>query len=330
MATDGTNTNEHAIEAHGLVKSFDETRAVDGVDLAVKRGAVTALLGPNGAGKTTIVRMLTTLLRLDAGSATVGGFDVVKNPQSVRTKIGLTGQFTAIDELLTGRENLEMIGRLAHMDSARIKQQAANLLERFDLVDAGDRPANTYSGGMGRRLDLAASLVADPDVLFLDEPTTGLDPRSRNEVWKMIEEMVGRGTTVLLTTQYLDEADQLADTIVVIDHGKVIAQGAPDDLKAEIGGERLSLTLADAAAADRAAEVLNRTHSELEQVDSEQNMLTVQLTKGPMEVATAMKAIDDAGIEIVEVVVSRPTLDDVFLSLTGEHVSEDADEEDAR
>ncbi len=315
-----------AIDAAGLRKSFGSTVAVDGIDLHVEAGGVTALLGPNGAGKTTTVRMLATLLRIDSGSARVAGFDVQREGDKVRMAIGLTGQFTAVDELLTGRENIEMIGRLARLDKAVARRRAGELLERFDLADAAERRSGTYSGGMRRRLDLAASLVASPKVLFLDEPTTGLDPRSRNEVWTMIEELVAGGSTVLLTTQYLDEADQLADTIVVIDHGRVIAQGTPGDLKGDVGGERLELTFAGRAACDAAAEAVVGAHGEIESVGEDECNLTIQLSKGPLEIATLLQAVDAAGIEIEDVVVQRPTLDDVFMALTGEHVSEPDDD----
>ncbi|MBI5311150.1 MAG: ATP-binding cassette domain-containing protein [Actinobacteria bacterium] len=326
MSAAPATNSDAAIVAEGLVKSFGETNAVAGVDLSVARGSVTALLGPNGAGKTTTVRMLTTLLSIDAGSASVAGFDVVGAPGEVRRRIGLTGQFTAIDELLTGRENLEMIGRLARMPKAAAKSRAGELLERFDLAAAADRNASTYSGGMSRRLDLAASLVAEPEILFLDEPTTGLDPRSRLAMWGLIEELVDRGTTVLLTTQYLDEADQLADEVVVIDHGRVIARGTSDELKDDIGGERLELKLKDAARTGAASAELSRGGAEVIGSDESEGTVTAALTRGPLEVADLIKQLDGAGFALDEVVVHRPTLDDVFLSLTGEHVEGGEDE----
>lgn len=312
-----------AIQATGLTKHFGETKAVDGVDLTVKTGTVTALLGPNGAGKTTTVRMLTTLLRPDGGSAEVAGLDLAKQPNGVRAKIGLTGQDTAVDELLTGRENLVLIGRLARMEKSAVAPRADDLLKRFDLAAAADRPAGTYSGGMRRRLDLAASMIAEPEILFLDEPTTGLDPRSRLGMWELIEELVERGTTVLLTTQYLDEADQLADEIVVIDHGRVIARGTSDQLKDQVGGERLEFKLKDAAAIDRAAALIESQNCEVAERDADDGTVTAALTDGPRQVARLIDLLEEGGIEIDEVFVHRPTLDDVFLKLTGEHVEED-------
>ena len=238
---------ENAVEAHGLVKEFGDVKALNGIDLVVPRGQVVGLLGPNGSGKTTTVRILATLLKATAGSAKVAGFDVAKQADDVRRSIGLTGQYAAVDEFLTGRENLRMFGGLYHLDANYVQSRSDELLEKFDLTDAANRPAKTYSGGMRRRLDLAASLIAKPGILFLDEPTTGLDPRSRIGLWNVITELVAEGTTVLLTTQYLDEADQLADDIVVIDHGKVIAHGTSSQLKDQIGGDRLEITLKDEA-----------------------------------------------------------------------------------
>jgi ABC-2 type transport system ATP-binding protein len=323
--------NDFAVRAAGLTKSFGETKAVVGVDFEVPRGTVTALLGPNGAGKTTTVRMLATLLSIDSGVATVGGVDVAKDPNGVRGLIGLTGQDTAVDELLTGRENLVMIGRLARLPKALAQERAQRLLERVELIDAADRKAQTYSGGMRRRLDLAASMIAEPEVLFLDEPTTGLDPRSRNAMWEQIEELVGRGTTVLLTTQYLDEADQLADDIVVIDHGRVIARGSADELKDEVGGQRLEFRLgadAGAEAAEAAEAKLLERRVDVVEVDHEERRITVALTEGPSQIASLINLLDDAGITVEEVFVHRPTLDDVFMTLTGEHV-EDHEQEAA-
>lgn len=320
-----SNFGEAAIRATGLTKNFGETCAVAGVDLTVKRGTVTALLGPNGAGKTTTVRILTTLLKPDSGSANVAGHDIAGEPGAVRARIGLTGQFTAIDELLTGRENLVMIGRLARMAKPDAERRADELLARFELADAADRRAGTYSGGMRRRLDLAASLIANPEVLFLDEPTTGLDPRSRLGMWELIEELVAQGTTVLLTTQYLDEADALADEIVVIDHGRVIARGTSDSLKDEIGGERLELRLKDPAQSAQASARLTREGVEVIGADEAGGAITVALTRGPVEVAELIQTLDGDGFALDEITVHRPTLDDVFLTLTGQHV-EDADE----
>src|SRR4051812_19432336 len=247
---------EPAIATSGLTKSFGDVRALDGVDLEVPQGTILGLLGPNGAGKTTAVRVLTTLLKPDSGTARVAGLDVVKDAAELRQQIGLAGQYAAVDELLTGKENLTMVGRLYGMPRGSARQRATDLLERFELTEAAERPAKTYSGGMRRRLDLAAALVAQPPVLFLDEPTTGLDPRSRLSLWETIEDAVAGGTTVLLTTQYLDEADRLADSIAVIDHGRVIAEGTSDDLKARVGGDRLELTLEDSSQCAESIEVL--------------------------------------------------------------------------
>jgi len=315
-----------AIKASGLVKKFGETVAVDGVDLTVERGTVTALLGPNGAGKTTTVRMLTTLLRPDGGYAEVAGIDLAKDANGVRRKIGLTGQDTAVDELLTGRENLVLIGRLGRMSATDAKSRADTLLTRFGLADAADRNASTYSGGMRRRLDLAASLITEPEILFLDEPTTGLDPRSRLDMWDQIEELVERGTTVLLTTQYLDEADKLADEIIVIDHGRVIARGTSDELKDQVGNERLEFKLADLAALDRVEQLIKSDGLELTDRSDEDLTITIALTDGARQISKLIDRAENDGISIKEVFVHRPTLDDVFLMLTGEHV-EHADED---
>lgn len=327
MSSAQTIDTEIAVSVRGLTKSFGETKAVVGVDFEVPRGTVTALLGPNGAGKTTTVRMLATLLKIDSGSATVGGVDVASDPNGVRGRIGLTGQDTAVDELLTGRENLVMIGRLARLERAEAERRAAALLERVELEDAADRKAQTYSGGMRRRLDLAASMIAEPEVLFLDEPTTGLDPRSRNGMWKQIEELVGRGTTVLLTTQYLDEADQLADDIIVIDHGRVIARGSADQLKSQVGGQRLEFRLAGSDELAAAAAKLEAQGIEVVERDQREYRVIVALTEGARQVARLIELVEGAGITIEEVFVHRPTLDDVFLTLTGEHVEEGESEE---
>ncbi len=326
MQDAGNIANEIAISAQGLTKSFGETKAVAGVDLEVPRGTVTALLGPNGAGKTTAVRMLTTLLSIDGGSASVGGVDVADDPNGVRRKIGLTGQDTAVDELLTGRENLVMIGRLARLTKSDAQQRAENLLSQFDLVDAADRNAGTYSGGMRRRLDLAAGMIADPEILFLDEPTTGLDPRSRIGMWEQIQKLVDRGTTVLLTTQYLDEADQLADEIVVIDHGTVIARGTSDELKDEVGGQRLEFKVSGDGALARARQLLEGKAVEVVDSEDREGRITVALTDGPTQVARLIDLLDTGGVTLDEVLVHRPTLDDVFLTLTGEHVVDEQDE----
>jgi ABC-2 type transport system ATP-binding protein len=324
-----TDSSDIAIKASGLTKSFGETKAVVGVDLEVPRGTVTAILGPNGAGKTTVVRMLTTLLKIDGGGAFVGGVDVVKDPNAARQKIGLTGQDTAVDELLTGRENLVLIARLARLTKEDAIARAGVLLDRFDLMDAADRNAGTYSGGMRRRLDLAASMIADPEILFLDEPTTGLDPRSRISIWEKIEELVEAGTTVLLTTQYLEEADQLADDIIVIDHGVVIARGTSDELKDQVGGQRLEFKVSGTDALDRAAEKLETQNVEIVDRDDREHRITVALTDGASQVARLIDSLDFEGVKIEEVFVHRPTLDDVFLTLTGTHVESDESTEES-
>jgi ABC-2 type transport system ATP-binding protein len=309
-----------AIEARGLRKSYGDVRALDGVDLHVPAGTVLGLLGPNGAGKTTAVRILTTLLPADGGSARVAGLDVEREAAALRSQIGLAGQYAAVDENLTGAENLTMVGRLYHLPKGAPQARAAELLERFDLSDAADRLVRTYSGGMRRRLDLAAALVARPPVLFLDEPTTGLDPRSRLALWETIEARVAGGTTVLLTTQYLDEADRLADRISVIDRGRVIAEGTSDELKDQVGGERLEVTLERQAEADAAI-------GALEPIAADAPLLVDGIVRVPVRgrrgaIAAAVRRLDEAGVGIEDVALRRPTLDDVFLSLTG-HAAEE-------
>jgi ABC-2 type transport system ATP-binding protein len=318
---------EAAISVTGLVKSFGDLRALDGVDLYVPAGSVLGLLGPNGAGKTTAVRVLTTLLKPDAGTVLVTGLDVVRDAAELRGRIGLAGQYAAVDENLTGLENLVMVGRLYGMRRTEAKRRGQELLMRFDLVEAADRPAKTYSGGMRRRLDLAAALVARPPVLFLDEPTTGLDPRSRLEVWATIEGLVAEGTTVLLTTQYLDEADRLADLIAVIDRGRVIAEGTPDELKDRVGGERLEVHLADASAVATAVRALAPMSDEPPVADGETVRLPVSRRSGT--IVEAVRRLDDAGVAVDDLGLRRPTLDDVFLALTG-HAAEVADDEEEK
>ncbi len=304
-----------AVRAEGLRKSFGDVEALCGVDLAVPQGTVLGLLGPNGAGKTTAVRILTTLLPPDGGSAQVAGLDVVDDAAKLRSQIGLAGQYAAVDENLTGRENLEMVGRLYHLGGAESRKRADELLERFDLTDAGKRMVRTYSGGMRRRLDLAAALVARPPVIFLDEPTTGLDPLSRLGLWETIEDRVAAGTTVLLTTQYLDEADRLADSIAVIDHGRVIEEGTSDELKDRVGGERLEVTLQSSDQAEAGIAAL--VPMSPERPESEDGVLRVAFDRRQGAIADAIRRLDDAGVVVEDVAVRRPTLDDVFISLTG-------------
>ena len=310
------------IRASGLVKTYGKVRALDGLDLGVPEGTVLGLLGPNGAGKTTAVRILTTLLAPDGGSATVAGVDVVRNPAKVRALIGLSGQYAAVDEYLTGYENLDMIGRLYGLGARRSKQRARELLERFRLDDAGDRPVKTYSGGMRRRLDLAGSLVAQPPVLFLDEPTTGLDPRSRTEMWDVIVELVQGGTTLMLTTQYLEEADRLADDILVIDHGRAIAHGTADELKAQVGGERVEIVVASAAQLDTAERILKELAEGDVEVEPHTRKLVAPVRGGAGVLVEALRRLDAGQVELRDVALRRPTLDDVFLTLTG-HRTED-------
>ncbi|NEB74067.1 ATP-binding cassette domain-containing protein [Streptomyces sp. SID14478] len=314
-----------AIYAEGLVKTFGDVRALDGVDLDVPEGTVLGLLGPNGAGKTTAVRCLTTLLTPDSGKAVVAGIDVLKHPNEVRRSIGLSGQFAAVDEYLTGRENLQMVGQLYQMRAKEAKLRAVELLERFHLTDAADRPSKTYSGGMRRRLDLAAALVVSPPVMFMDEPTTGLDPRNRQQLWEVIQELVAGGTTLLLTTQYLEEADHLAHDICVVDHGRVIARGTSDQLKAQTGGERVEVVVHEREHIDPAAEVLRGFGKGEVTAESHTRRLTVPVSGGAKLLAEVIRELDARGIEIDDIGLRRPTLDDVFISLTG-HVAEEAGE----
>ncbi|MGI5445207.1 ATP-binding cassette domain-containing protein [Streptomyces sp. CA-243310] len=310
-----------AIYAEGLVKTFGDVRALDGVDLDVPEGTVLGLLGPNGAGKTTAVRVLTTLLRPDSGRALVAGFDVLENPDQVRRSIGLSGQFAAVDEYLTGRENLHMVGRLHQMNSKAAKARAAELLERFNLAEAADRTAKTYSGGMRRRLDLAAALVVSPPVMFMDEPTTGLDPRNRQQLWGIIRELVAGGTTLLLTTQYLEEADHLAHDICVVDRGRVIARGTSDQLKARTGGERVEVVVHERDHLATARGVLAGFGKGEATVEEHTRRLTVPVSGGAKLLAEIIRELDGRGIEIDDIGLRRPTLDDVFISLTG-HAAE--------
>ena len=313
-------TRDAAVHAEGLVKHFGDVVALDGIDLTVERGQVVGLLGPNGAGKTTTVRILSTLLQPTSGHASVAGFDVTKHPDDVRRAIGLTGQYAAVDEYLTGRENLRMFGDLYHLSAKYVKERSAELLEWFELTEAADRPAKTYSGGMRRRLDLASSLVAQPSILFLDEPTTGLDPRSRLGLWGVINDLVAQGTTVLLTTQYLEEADQLAQDIVVIDHGRVIAHGNAEELKDQIGGDRIEVSVVDPAFVGRAVDALRTVSAGDPLVEG--TRVSAPVSGGSTVLVDAIRALDVQGVELSDLVLRRPTLDDVFLSLTG-HVAEE-------
>ena len=311
-----------AVRAEALVKTFGSTRALDGIDFEIPTGSVLGLLGPNGAGKTTAVRILTTLLRPDSGRAWVAGHDVLAQPNLVRKAIGLSGQYAAVDENLTGFENLYMVGRLYGMNKPTARARATELIDRFRLTDAAGRPAKTYSGGMRRRLDLAGALVAEPAVVLLDEPTTGLDPRGRLDTWEVIGELVSDGATVLLTTQYLEEADQLADTILVIDRGKVIATGTADNLKAEVGGERLEIVVADQGDLPAVQAVLAAVGTGEPTVDQHGKRVQVVVDAGPKSLIEALRRLDVEGVTVLDVGLHRPTLDDVFLSLTG-HIAEE-------
>ncbi|MET9576607.1 ATP-binding cassette domain-containing protein [Streptomyces massasporeus] len=304
-----------AITVEGAEKTYGDKKALDGLDLTVARGTVHGVLGPNGAGKTTLVRILSTLLRPDAGRVEVAGHDVVREAYAVRLRIGLLGQHAALDEELGGRQNLELFGRLHHLGARRARARAGELLERFDLTDTGRKAVRQYSGGMRRRLDLAASLITEPEVLFLDEPTTGLDPRGRAEVWASVRSLVGGGTTVLLTTQYLEEADQLADRISVVDAGRVIAEGTADELKAETGGDRIDVTLRHAGQLGAAVALLPLTGVS---VDADRRLLSAPVTDRMEALSGVVRALQEAGIEAEDVALRRPTLDEVFLHLTGD------------
>jgi ABC-2 type transport system ATP-binding protein len=316
-----------AIVAEGLVKVYrsrkSEVRALDGVDLTVREGTVLGLLGPNGAGKTTTVRILSTLLRPDAGRATIGGFDLHRDEQRIRSVIGLSGQYAAVDENLTGRENLVLFGRLYRLSKHDAEARAGELLAQFDLIDAADRTVKTYSGGMRRRLDLASALCGRPKLLFLDEPTTGLDPRSRLGMWDVIRALVREGTTILLTTQYLEEADELADTIAVVDAGRIIARGTADELKSQVGGERIEVVVHDRAVLPRAVEIVRRDADGDATVDAHTRRITVPVNGGAKRLVQVVRDLDEAGIGIDDIALRRPTLDDVFLTLTGHGTEED-------
>ena len=314
-----------AIKASGLAKAYGDVVALNGIDIEVEQGTVLGLLGPNGSGKTTTVRILATLLQADSGSASVGGFDVATQPDEVRSVIGLTGQYAAVDEYLTGRENLELFGRLFHLSKFDAAKRAAELLDRFDLSDAADRGIKGYSGGMRRRLDLAASLIGRPNVLFLDEPTTGLDPRSRQGMWEVIEDLISEGTTVLLTTQYLEEADQLANRIVVLDHCNVIGKGTSNELKSQVGGDRIEIVVESVGDVSNAAALIQEFGSAPAITEDLTKTILLPVAGGSTAIVNIVRKLDENKISIADIALRRPTLDDVFLSLTG-HATENTEE----
>jgi ABC-2 type transport system ATP-binding protein len=318
-----TSTENKTIVVEGLKKSYGTLKVLDGIDFSVKRGEILALLGPNGAGKTTTVKILSTLLSPDAGRATVNGFDLEREADRVRASIGLTGQYAAVDEYLTGRENIEMIGRLYRLPGHVAQKRADELLERFDLIEAAGRPVKTYSGGMRRRIDLAMSLIASPPVLFLDEPTTGLDPRSRLTMWQIVKDLAATDVTILLTTQYMEEADNLSDRIIVIDHGKVIAEGTPPELKAQVGSDHLELIVSEPHSVEKAAQAIRLDSL---RIDIKRRSLTIPTKNGPEDLKKVLGLLEESGIAIESLSLHRPTLDDVFLTLTG-HATAEAVEE---
>jgi ABC-2 type transport system ATP-binding protein len=311
----------NVVSAENLNKSFGNIQALKDISFSVEKGTITALLGPNGAGKTTLIRILTTLLKSDSGSALIGGINVDKNPDAVRSMIGLAGQSVALDEILTGRENLELAARLYHLSRDEVKKRSQELLNQFDLVEAADRMVKTYSGGMRRRLDLAASLIANPPILFLDEPTTGLDPRSRTELWRVIEELAQKGTTILLTTQYLEEADHLADRIIVIDRGRIIAEGTADDLKKQISGDFIEVHLADHLDGLQAIKALEGLIKGWPTFDAEVGVISFPAKDSSVVLTDTVRRLDSVDIQIADIILRRPTLNDVFLALTG-HTAE--------
>lgn len=322
-----TSKEHRAISVNDLQKSFGKLKVLTGITFSVQRGTILALLGPNGAGKTTTIRILSTLLEADGGQATINGYDVAAEPDNVRSSIGLTGQFAAVDGYLTGEENLQMMGRLYRLSSADVARRTRELLEQVDLIEASKRPVRTYSGGMKRRLDLAMSLIAAPPIIFLDEPTTGLDPRSRMAMWDMIKQLAKSGTTILLTTQYMEEADQLADRIVVIDGGTVIAEGTADSLKARVGSDRLELVIAKGSSYEKARQIIDDKSL---QADPERRAFSVASKGGVKKLKDMLQQLEAANINVESVSLHRPTLDDVFLTLTGHAATQQEPEESAR